>query len=169
MDDENSIAFAKLTVIVHEVSDGDAEQGTLKSSEQAGNALARDNLPHSLDGVGVGFLGLDLRSGRQRDQGISAFSLSIVIYSVRWGVTDVRAMDSRPPPAPARAWATLSLCCAATAWTVALCACSSCAWAAAGRGFEEVGAATLSDMMNGYDDMMGLGGTRGCNSGLVRC
>ena len=25
----------------------------------------------------------------------------------------VRAMDSRPPPAPARAWATLSLCCAA--------------------------------------------------------
>lgn len=26
--------------------------------------------------------------------------------------TDVKVMESRPPPAPARAWATLSLCCA---------------------------------------------------------
>ena len=53
-------------------------------------------------------------------------------------------MDSSPPPAPASACATLSLCCTATL-------CSPCEvavdLAAEGRGLEEVGAATLFDMV----------------------
>lgn len=60
-------------------------------------------------------------------------------------------MDSRPPPAPARACATLSLCCAATACAAGDPEGAFCAWAcgcaAAGRGLEGVGAAVLSDMV----------------------
>lgn len=64
--------------------------------------------------------------------------------------THVKAIESSPPPAPASACATLSLCCAATACPAgdpngAFCACA-CGWVEAGSGFEGVGAATLSDM-----------------------
>lgn len=56
----------------------------------------------------------------------------------------VKAMESSPPPAPARACATLSLCCTATL----LAACVVCAgFAACGRGLEEVGALTFSDIV----------------------
>ena len=41
----------------------------------------------------------------------------------------VRAMESRPPPAPARAWATLSLCCAAVLVGTAAVDSASFCWA----------------------------------------
>lgn len=66
------------TVVVHKVSNRDTEQGTLQSSVKAAEALALHNPLDRLDGVGVGLLGLDLRSGRQRDQGISALCLSML-------------------------------------------------------------------------------------------
>lgn len=71
--------------------------------------------------------------------------------SAEMGHTDVRAIDSSPPPAPASAWATLSLCCEAAAWAAgdasdAFCACA-CGCEAPGSGFAGVGAATLSDML----------------------
>ena len=59
------------TVVVHEVRDSDSEQGTLKACIKAGNALALDDSLNSLEGVGVGLLRLDLRSGRERDQRVS--------------------------------------------------------------------------------------------------
>lgn len=50
--------------------------------------------------------------------------ICIVQSSAWWGFasyreTDVKAMERRPPPAPARACATLSLCCSAVVvtWT----------------------------------------------------
>lgn len=56
-------------------------------------------------------------------------------------------MDSNPPPAPANACATLSLCWdAAAELSETFCACSLGS-ALDGSGFEGVGALTLSDMM----------------------
>jgi len=73
--------------------------------------------------------------------------LSLLVFATG---THVKAIESSPPPAPASAWATLSLCCAAMACPAgdpkgAFCACA-CGWVAAGSGLEVVGAATLSDM-----------------------
>lgn len=62
-------------------------------------------------------------------------------------------MDSNPPPAPANACATLSLCCAVTFCAAAEVEDTFCAWfcgsVEVGRELEGVGAATLSDML-GY-------------------
>jgi hypothetical protein len=63
-----------LTVIVDKVRDGDAEQRTLKTGIQASQTLALDDALDGLQGVGVGLLGLDLGSGGEGDQGISAFA-----------------------------------------------------------------------------------------------
>ena len=61
------------TVIVDEVRDSDAKQRALKAGIQATQALALDNALDGLQGVGVGLLGLDLGSGGEGDQGVSAF------------------------------------------------------------------------------------------------
>lgn len=68
------------------------------------------------------------------------------------GRSYVKAIDSNPPPAPASACATLSLCCAATLLTP----CDGRGgFEACGRGFEDVGAATLSDMLTASVDVTG--------------
>ena len=139
------------TVVVDEVRDCNSEQGTLKACVKAGNALALDNPLDCLEGIGVSLLGLDLRSGRERDQRVTVVaSARCPILAVSTAGTHVKAIESNPPPAPASAWATLSLCCAATACAAgdvkgAFCACA-CGWVEAGSGLEGVGAATFSDM-----------------------
>ena len=50
-------------VVVDEVRDCDSEQGTLEACVQTSNALALDDALDSLEGVGVGLLRLNLRSG----------------------------------------------------------------------------------------------------------
>ena len=62
------------TVVVDEVRDRDSKQGTLKACVQTSDALALDDPLDSLKGVGVGLLGLDLRSGRERDQGVTVIA-----------------------------------------------------------------------------------------------
>lgn len=62
------------TVVVDEVRDCDSKQGTLKACVQTGNALALDDSLNSLEGVGVGLLRLDLRSGRERDQRVTVIA-----------------------------------------------------------------------------------------------
>jgi hypothetical protein len=62
------------TVIVNEVGDCDSEQSTLKACVQTSNALALDDPFDSLEGVRVGLLRLDLRSGRKRDQRVTVIA-----------------------------------------------------------------------------------------------
>jgi hypothetical protein len=139
------------TVVVDEVRDCDSEQGTFKACVQTSNALALDDPLDSLEGVGIGLLRLNLRSGGKRDQRVTAIaSARCPVLHVSTVGTHVKAIESSPPPAPASACATLSLCCAARACPAgdakgAFCACA-CGWVAAGSGLEGVGAATLSDM-----------------------
>jgi hypothetical protein len=80
---------------------------------------------------------------------------TVLVSQALKGVTHVKAIESNPPPAPASACATLSLCCATMACPAgefkgAFCACD-CGWAAMGSGLEGVGAATLSDMFAVFD------------------
>jgi hypothetical protein len=110
-----------LTVVVDKIGDSDAEQRTLKTGIQARQTLALDNALDGLQGVGVGLLGLDLGSGGEGDQRVSAVmsqlcSLGVVTTMSRAGISHVKAIDNSPPPAPASACATLSLCCEAMAW-----------------------------------------------------
>ena len=122
------------TVVVDEVRDSDAEKGALKAGIQAAQTLAFDDALDGLQGVGVGLLGLDLGSGGEGDQGISACTsqlcnLVMFLRNVTGGHTNVRAIDNSPPPAPASACATLSLCCEAMAWPAAEATGAFWAWA----------------------------------------
>lgn len=66
----------------------------------------------------MGSFGLDLGTGGEGDEWVAG-----VVWLVYWvvdvtggnGETDVKVMERRPPPAPARAWAMLSPC-----WAVVL-------------------------------------------------
>lgn len=73
----------KHTVVVHEVRDGNTEQGALEAGIQATQTLAGYDFPDSLDGVGVGLLGLDLRPGREGDQRVSALFSACCYYCWR--------------------------------------------------------------------------------------
>ena len=56
-------------------------------------------------------LGLDLGAGGESDEGVSmAKAHELAEVEERADGTDVRVMERRPPPAPARAWAMLSPC-----------------------------------------------------------
>ena len=50
------------TVVVDEVRDRDSKQGTFKAGVKTSNDLALDDPLDSLESVGVGLLGLNLRS-----------------------------------------------------------------------------------------------------------
>lgn len=107
-----------LTVVIDKVRDGNTEQRAFQPCVQAGKTLAVDNALDGLQGVGVGLLGLDLCSGGEGDQGISANTSQLCGHfstMSRAGTSHVKAIDNSPPPAPARACATLSLCCEAMA------------------------------------------------------
>ena len=67
------------TVVVDEVGNCDSKQGTLKTCIETSNALALDDPLDSLKGVRVGLFGLNLRSGRERDQGVSAIASADVL------------------------------------------------------------------------------------------
>lgn len=151
------------TVIVNKVGDSDAEQGALETCIQPGKTFALQDPLHSLDGVGVGFLRLNLSSGGECDQGVSAFvSACLLVFQTFVGGQYVKAIESNPPPAPASACATLSLCCAAIACAAGDVKDAFCAWAcgreAAGSGLVGVGAATLSDMfvVLGWSGLAGM-------------
>lgn len=58
-------------VVVDEVGDADAEDGAVEPRVQARHALARDDLPHGGQERRLGSLRLDLRAGRQGDEGVS--------------------------------------------------------------------------------------------------
>lgn len=161
-----------LTVVVHKVGNSDTEQGTLQPGIQTTQTFAFEDPLDSLDDVRVGLLRLNLRSGRQCNQGVSALVSAIPSQTsiLLAGWTDVRAIDSSPPPAPASACATLSLCCAATACAegdpvAAFCACA-CGSVEAGSGFEGVGAGDLYDMMEVFRGM--VVGSSDCDGGQYR-
>ena len=113
-------------VVVDEVGDGDAEEGGVEARVEAGDAFALDDAPDGVVGCGLGPFGLDLGTGGEGDEGVAVgwsmlepglCFLLLVVVSGRWlgkrmgeRGTDVRVMERRPPPAPARAWAMLSPC-----------------------------------------------------------
>lgn len=94
------------TVVVDEVGYCYSEQGTLEACVQTSNALALDDALNSLKGVGVGLLGLDLRSGGERDQRVTVIASAwcpILLVSNHLAPTSkpLRAILLQRPPARA--------------------------------------------------------------------
>jgi hypothetical protein len=91
------------TVVVDKICDADAEEGRVKACVEARDALALDDAARGIERRRLGALRFDLGAGREGDEPSD---------NSHHGAY-VKAMDSSPPPAPASACATLSLCCAA--------------------------------------------------------
>jgi hypothetical protein len=103
----------RLTVVVDEVGDSDAEQGAVKTGVETDDTLAVEDALGGGECAGVCLLLLDLGAGGEGDERVALrFIVSYAMgmsSEVLLPTTHVKAMDKRPPPAPARAWATLSL------------------------------------------------------------
>lgn len=104
----------KRTVVVYEIGDTDAEEGGVETGVETCYAFSLDDSSDGVIGRGLCSFGFDLGAGGEGDEGIAGTKLSVLDTPiVRRGIANVNVMDKRPPPAPARAWAMLSPCCAA--------------------------------------------------------
>lgn len=123
-----------IPIVVDKVRDGNAKERTVQTRVQTHDALAVNDALGCIQGAGRSLFLLDLRSRGEGDERISVpwsqYCLCLCLclcwlYSASrttGAETNVNAMERRPPPAPARACATLSLCCSA----VVCCAALSC-------------------------------------------
>ena len=100
------------TVVVDKVCDADAEESRVEAGIEAGDALALDDAARGIERRRLGALRFDLGAGREGDERVAGVCVSSPPTNSHHGAY-VKAMDSSPPPAPASACATLSLCCAA--------------------------------------------------------
>lgn len=91
------------TVVVDKVGDADAEQGRLEAGIQARHALALDDALRGVEGGGLGALGFDLCAGRQGDERVAVIASALPLLRASVKGAYVRAMENRPPPAPAKA------------------------------------------------------------------
>ena len=101
------------TVIIDKIGDTDAKNGAIKARVETSNTFPLDDTTNSIIGRRLCALGFNLCTGRKRDERVSAiFSIGTPVKQETGRFTHVNVMERRPPPAPARAWAKVSLCCA---------------------------------------------------------
>lgn len=100
------------TVIVYEIGDADTEEGGFETRVKAGYAFSLDYSSYGIVGGGMCSLGFDLGAGGEGDKRVAGGQLVSTGISIIWRerMANVNAMDRRPPPAPAKAWATVSAC-----------------------------------------------------------
>ncbi len=101
------------TVIIDEIGDTYAKKSTIKARVETCQAFSLDDTTKSVIGRRLSSLGFDLCTGGDCDEWVSTRVFSNATSGAEKLTTYVNVMARRPPPAPARAWAILSPCCAA--------------------------------------------------------
>lgn len=128
------------TVVVDKVGDADAEESAVQACIQTRDALAVNDAAGSIERGELRAFGFDLGACGEGDEGVTACTReqSDVEEDMEMDMDKayVKAMDSSPPPAPASACATLSLC-----------------WAAVPRGSACVDSASFSCVFSCTVDM----------------